>query len=312
MRFTSAGELVEVETEVPWVSRLIEDTAGAGGDQVDAPPEEPPQQPTVRLRVEARRAPFPRDGLRPVAPGAYSDETRTLLVNACGSGFDLLITLAGPAVGDPDRGLLEVTARYRPRVRSRAANVVSSKRFRLLAGRVLAHYPVLWRASWRGRVPLHATVVRTDAGTPLIAGPPGVGRSTVLAAMLATGATATTDQLCGADRSRCFGLAGPWQPTARRAPVLVPDRVVVLERGAESEVSVVDEYDAARVLVAGTYAADELGHYWAFAANLAVATGRGPAHPPIAEIGRRYAERLPCLRLCIGEGDTVSAVRLLN
>ncbi len=50
---------------------------------------------------------------------------------------------------------------------------------------------------------------------------------------------------------------------------------------------------AARSLVTGTYMAQELRRYWAFAATLAAGTGIGPPHPPIAEVVAAFAGRLP-------------------
>ncbi|HEY2794938.1 MAG TPA: hypothetical protein VGJ28_21440, partial [Micromonosporaceae bacterium] len=128
----------------------------------------------------------------------------------------------------------------------------------------------------------------------------------------------------------CFGLAEPLRmhevdarprhrgrtshgrvsiPFGRREHMLAPDRLVVLERSATTETSVteIDPGDAARALVAGTYAAGELRRYWAFAATLALATGRGPAHPPIADVANAMASRLPCVRIRVGHGDRVSA-----
>ena len=327
--FTSAGERVAVDTEPAWAGRLVDAAVGAprddprvnGDAQVDG-------DPTVRIRVEARRTEFPRTGLRPVTRGAYSDGRRTLFLDAGGSGFDLLLVM-----GDDQ---LSVIARYRPPARTRLANVVAASRFRLLAGQVLVHYPVLWRAGLRGRVPLHASVARTGAGTPLLAGPGGVGKSTVLVGLLADGAAATADNLCCADRSLCFGLVEPLRtdavpggpvlsaagagartshgrtewPLTARVPVLAPDRIVVLERGVHTEISPIPAAEAARTLVAGTYAAGELRRYWAFAATLALATGRGPAHPPVAEVAADHAGRLPCVRVRVGDGDSVTAAQL--
>ena len=187
-----------------------------------------------------------------------------------------------------------------------------------------------------GRVPLHASVARTGAGTPLLAGPGGVGKSTVLVGLLADGAAATADNLCCADRSLCFGLVEPLRtdavpggpvlsaagagartshgrtewPLTARVPVLAPDRIVVLERGVHTEISPIPAAEAARTLVAGTYAAGELRRYWAFAATLALATGRGPAHPPVAEVAADHAGRLPCVRVRVGDGDSFTAAQL--
>jgi hypothetical protein len=84
----------------------------------------------------------------------------------------------------------------------------------------------------------------------------------------------------------------------------------VLERGPHTEVSAIGSAEAARSLVAGTYAAGELRRYWAFAATLALGTGLGPAHPPVAAVAAGYADRLPCLRVRVGDGDAVDLDRL--
>ena len=310
----SGGEVVAVDSELAWVTRLV--VQATGGSAPDA------AAPTVRLRVEAERAPFVHSGLRPVTRGVYgapatTDGPQAVLYNAGGSGFDLAVL-----AGDP----LVVTARYRPSHPVRAANRLLAHRFSLLAGQVLVHYPVLWRAGWRGRVPLHACVVHTGAGTPLLAGPGGVGKSTVLAGILATGGTAISDNLCCADTRACFGIAEPLRtdgatgprtshgrverPLTGRVDSLCPDRLVVMERGPRTEIGPIEPAAAARALVAGTYAAGELRRYWAFAASLALATGCGPAHPPIEAVARAYAARLPCVRVRVGDGGTVTAGQL--
>jgi hypothetical protein len=342
--FVSAGERVVVDAGPAWARRLIDaalglpppDPAGPVDPVAQADPAGGPAGPaTVRIRVQASRAPFPRDGLDPVTRGAYSDGRRTLLLDTGGSGFDILLVAGDLVAGDEE---LSVTARYRPSVRTRAVNRLLPTRFRLLAGQVLVHYPLLWRAGWRARVPLHASVVHTRGGTLLLAGPGGVGKSTVLVRLLAEEAVATADNLCCADRTSCYGLVEPLRtdadlaagartsdgrvagartshgrverPLPARVPALSPDRIVLLERGPRTAVTVAGPAEAARALVAGTYAAGELRRYWAFAATLALATGRGPAHPPIAEVAGGYADRLPCLRVRVGDGATVSAALL--
>jgi hypothetical protein len=351
MRFISAGELVAVEAELSWTARLVERATGRPAPARGAGC----QRPTVRLRIEASTRPFAATGLRPITRGALSDGRRTLLRDAGGSGFDLLVEVAdGTGPDDP----LSVTARYRPPVATRAANLALAARFGLLAGQVLVHYPVLWRAGWRGRVPLHVAAVATRDGTALLAGPGGIGKSTVLLGLLAEGAVATADNLCCADAERCFGVAEPLRvdrrpaaprgpaggepvpqtaagpppavprqraghgrtshgrvdrPLPHRAAELVPDRVVVLERAPGTrgvEATAVEPGEAARCLVAGTYAAGELRRYWAFAATLALATGRGPAHPPVEGVARAVAGRLPCSRVRVGDGAAVGAAEL--
>ncbi len=330
--FVTAGEVVAVRAEPRWVAGLIADAVGippgatpvtgaemAAGRAGAADPATGDDTATVRLVVERGDAAFDRTGLRPVTRGADSDGTRTVLRDVGGSGFDMLVV-----AGDQ----LEVTARYRPRPAVRLANRLLARRFGLLAGQVLVHYPVLWRAGWRGRVPLHACVARTGSGTVLLAGPGGVGKSTLLLRLLADGATATADNLCCADETHCYGVAEPLRVDAGvgqraatshgratrlladRAARLAPDRLVVLERGVDTEIAPADPDSAARALVAGTYAAGELRRYWAFAATLALATGRGPAHPPIAAVAASYAARLPCLRVRAGDGAAVGLTDL--
>jgi hypothetical protein len=314
MRLQSAGELVEVDSELDWARRLVVRAAGV------APESAACGEPTIRLRIEATTRPFSRVSLRPVTRGAYSDGTRTLLADAGGSGFDLLAV--------PDGDELRVTARYRPATPTRLANRALRRRFGLLAGQVLVHYPVLWRAGWRGRVPLHASVLNGPAGTPLLAGPGGVGKSTVLVRSLSAGGTATADNVCCADEARCYGLAEPVRTDAAgtrgartshgrvevrlagRVSMLEPDRLVVLERGPHTKIAPIKPDEAARALVAGTYAAGELRRYWAFAATLALATSRGPAHPPVSDVAAAYADRLPCLRVRVGDGAVVSIADL--
>jgi hypothetical protein len=310
MLFRSGGEVVRVDADAAWAGRLVARAVGTG-----AAPDDAFAAPTVVVRIEGGTSALSGDGLRPITRGAYSDGVRTLLTNACGSGFDLLV-----AVGDR----LDVTARYRPGVGLRAANLVLRRRFALLTGQVLVHYPVLWWAGLRGRVPLHASVLRTGNHTLLLAGPGGVGKSTAVLAGLAAGGVATTDNLCAADGTHCFGIAEPLRtdapprhrgartshgrievPLAARVAMLEPDRLVLLERGRHNQIAPLSAAQAARALVAGTYAAGELRRYWAFAATLALATGRGPAHPPVAAVAARYAERLAGRRVRVGDGVPV-------
>jgi hypothetical protein len=315
----TGGEVLAVTGATGPAVRLIEEATGARLADTA------PAAPTVLLDVQGDNAPFDRTGYAPLTRGAYARDGQVLLLDACSSGFDLLVSVHG--TGD----VLAVLARYRPAPRTRAANLALPGRFRLLAGQTLVHYPVLWRAGWRGRVPLHAGVLGGAGGVALLAGPGGVGKSTVLRRAVAAGAVATADNLCTADSTKCFGLAEPLrldgpgprsdrggrtsygrrsETFGRRAPALTPDRVVVLERAARTEIADIGPEDAARALVAGTYAAGELRRYWAFAATLALATGLGPAHPPVAEVAAGYAGRLPCLRVRIGDGDAVDLDRL--
>ncbi|MEV7232318.1 hypothetical protein AB0M79_35755 [Polymorphospora sp. NPDC051019] len=315
MLFRSGGEIVGVEPGPAWVRRLVGRTVG-----LVAPPG--PAAPTVRLRVQPNRSAFDVRGLRRVGDDAWSDGERTVLRDAAGSGFDLTVV-----AGDE----LEVVARYRPRPAARLANRLYGDAARRLAAAVLLDYPVLWRAGWRGRVPLLATVVRGPAGTPMLVGAGELGRSRIVATALTTGPV-TSPELCVADDERCFGLAeahptagagaglddgsaGRWLPdrrpaTALRVAELAPDRVVVVEEALWTTIEEAKADEAARALVATTYAAPRLAGYWGFAATLASATGRGPAQPPVADIAQAHAQRLPCLRIGLRRGGRMSMSEL--
>ena len=72
-------------------------------------------------------------------------------------------------------------------------------RARLLLRAVLLQYPALWRSQLRGRAPLHASVCglgAADGPAVLLAGPGGVGKSTLVHGELLNGALATCDNLC--------------------------------------------------------------------------------------------------------------------
>src|SRR5258706_303184 len=64
---------------------------------------------------------------------------------------------------------------------------------------------------------------------------------------------------------------------------LTPAGMVVRGRGPRPEVTAIGRDGAAGALIAGPYAGGERRGYWAFGATLALATGRGPTHPPVAE-----------------------------
>ena len=215
-----------------------------------------------------------------------------------------------------------MAARYRPAPRTRAANTALGARFRLLAAQTLLHYPALWWACARGRVPLHVSVTAGAEGVTMLAGPGGVGKSTLLSAGLKHGETATADNLCACDGRTAFGLVEPLRltggpgravtmhgrsehPLPGRVASLEPDRLVVLRRAAGSRTTLgpLAPVEAARELVAGTYMAGELRRFWSFAATLALATGTGPAHPDVSGTAALLAERLPCLELRVAPGD---------
>jgi hypothetical protein len=99
-----------------------------------------------------------------------------------------------------------------------------------------------------------------------------------------------------------------------RAEALVPDSLVVLERGHSDEPSLLtcSPMTAARSLVTSTYMAGELRRYWAFAAALSAGTGLGPAHPPITDVAQSLADKLPCFLLVLARSPGARLSQLLS
>jgi len=296
----TAGERLEITCAIPWVTDLIAEGAadelvrdGAG--------------PSLEVRVQADRTPFDTRGWPLLTRGAWSSGEQVVLENACTSGFDIHV--------DCSSSVARFTARWRPPARDRAAARLLRSRFHLLARCALIQYPALWWAGARGRVPLHASACGTEATTALLAGPSGVGRSTLVLREVESGSRTTGDNLSVSDATSVWGLVEPMRveggngrrmPHGRheaclrgRAGSLVPECVIVLRRGssADAELRPCSAEEAARDLVTSTYAAGELRRYWAFAAALAAGTGVGPAHPPITEVANALAAALPCRTL---------------
>jgi hypothetical protein len=309
---STAGEHVVVDCPLPWLMRLLTD--GAGGELSEGNVAEGGE--SVRLEIERSRAPFPHSGWPLIARGAWASGSAVVMADACSSGFDLRI--------EPLSEVLCVAARYRPSLRTRAANVLLRRRFRLLAVQTLLHYPALWWASAHGRVPLHVSVTANTDMTTMIAGPGGVGKSTLLLAGLERGDVATADNICACDASQAHGLAEPLrvasrsgrsttthgrteQPLPSRVDCLRPDRLVVLRRAAEPGVESISPAAAARALIAGTYMAGELRRFWSFAATLALGTGIGPAHPDVAGVATALATRLPGFSVSVMPGSALPA-----
>jgi hypothetical protein len=314
---TTAGERVVVDCAVAWLSTLLAEAAAGELAEAAGSGE------TVRLQVQAGRRPFDRAGWELAGRGAWAARPRVLIEDACSSGFDLLVEPRGP--------VLHVTARYRPAPRTRAANTLLGARFRLLAAQTLLHYPALWWASVHGRVPLHVSVTAGADGVTMIAGPGGVGKSTMLAAGLTRGERATADNLCACDARQAYGVVEPLRVDGGRGragathgrsehalpgrvPSLEPDRLVVLRRAAGPQASAgpLSSAEAARELVAGTYMAGELRRFWAFAGTLALATGIGPAHPDVSGVAVTLAERLPCFEVRMAHGSPAPIGDLLS
>lgn len=300
----TAGERLRVDCSIPWVSRLLRESAG---DRLQA---EADGRATLEIRVEAERGPFDLNGWDPLTRSAWARGRDVVIENACTAGFDVHVTIQG--------GIPIFTFRWRPPARDRVAGRVLRSRFHLLARAVLVQYPALWWASGRGRAPLHASVCTAGATTPLLAGPGGIGKSTLLSRELSAGGRAISDNLCVGDGWTAWGLVEPLRvegsggrkmPHGRReaampgrVAAMVPDRLVVLRRSTR-DVPVVRPIDAEtgmRSLVTGTYVAGELRRFWAFAATLTAGSGVGPPHPSVREVASSFAARLPCIEILLG------------
>src|SRR6266545_4562978 len=184
----TAGERLAVDCAVSWVGDLIEEAADGGLTTGGA------EEATVQIRVEATRDPFETSGWRPLARGVLGHDRSLVLRNLLSIGFDLRV--------DVEDGTPRFTFRWRPAGRERAMALVLRSRFHLLARSALLRYPALWWAGTRGRAPLHASACTVgDLGVALLAGPGGVGKSTLVSKELAAGGSATR-------RSR----RGRWSP----------------------------------------------------------------------------------------------------
>jgi hypothetical protein len=313
----TAGEALAIDCDLPWVADLIEESAGA-----DLVKDGSTGSSSIRIRIEAEHGPFDVRGWARLTRGAWQRDGRIVMEDACTTGFDMLVSC--------DEGLVRFTFRWRPNPRSRAAGLALRSRFHLLARAVLVQYPAMWWAGTRGRTPLHASAFSTGEITPLLAGPGGVGKSTLLFRELATGASAIGDNLCVADGATVWGLVEPLRieggagrrmphgrreaPFPRRVREQVPDRVVVVRRGL-AERPVVRSCDpdaAARWLTAGTYMAGELRRYWSFAATLSLGTRAGPPHPTVDLTATTFAGRLPCIEVILGRVSGVTLSELLR
>lgn len=306
----TAGERIELTCAVPWLAGVI--TEGAAG-QLASPDGTTPD---VLVTVERDSAAFDITGWRVLTRDAWCRDSQVVVRNACSSGLDLRVTVGEPTV--------ELAARWRPTNSGRAAAALLRSRTRLLLRAVLLQYPALWRSQQRGRAPLHASVCAlAGAGgrTVLLAGPGGVGKSTLIYRELLGGAVSTCDNVCVSDGQHAWGLVEPLRLPAevhaakgrrmaygrreaawpRRTDQMVPDALVVLVRGAQPGVTRCDRELAAHHLTAGTYMAGELRRYWAFAATLALGTGIGSSHPPIQQIAQQLSASLPCLRVSLGD-----------
>jgi hypothetical protein len=319
----TGGELIELNCQDRFLSGVLAEGLVAQFTDGDA------SRPDIRVTVENTVAAFDTHGWDVLTRDAWRRPGQVLVQNACSSGLDLLITTGSPT--------LEILARWRPLPAVRAASFVLRSRSRLLIRAVLLQYPVLWWGQQRGRSPLHASVCsvgKDHARSVLIAGPGGVGKSTMINAELEQGAVATSDNLCLSDGRTAWGLLEPRRVPAgesenthgrrmphdrREAPwrgrvhELVPEMVLVLQRGTTktSMSAACDPDEAARSLVAGTYMAGELRRYWAFASTLALGTGVGDIHPQVDQVARKLTASLPCREVTLGQRPVPTLERLL-
>lgn len=310
---TAGLDVVVQSRSSRWVRLARESFAGQ---------ESSPRTPDVRVVVEDAGSPaFSREGMRPLTRGAWSDGACVVLEDACASGAALKVT--------PADGHLQVVARFHPSWTARALALAAPDRATLLLRSALIQYPAMWWAGRTGAVPLHVSAASLPEDGVLLAGPGGVGKSTLLRDALSDGTVPVSDNLCVGDGTMVHGLLEPMRSeggTGRRMPHgrresawprrldrLDVDRVLVLHRGTGTEATVIPVAAdaAARVLTAGTYAAGELRRYWAFAATLALGTGLGPAHPPIAEAARALCASVPCYDVLLPEGTGTRLVDLL-
>ena len=312
----TAGERLAIECELPWVADMLAE--GAAGQLVSGPA----ASPSVRVRVEAGRRPFSTRRWQRLGRGAWRRDGEVLVESACTTGFDLHLRCT------PEQA--DFAFRWRPPARELAAAVALRSRFRLLARAVLMQYPVLWWAGTRGRAPLHASACASAHHTPLLTAAGGVGRTTLVLQEVREGAQATGDNIAVADGTSAWGMVEPLRiaggsgrrmphgrrevPLLGRAPELVPDRLIVLERGEADRPALTSctREAAAGALVTSTYMAGELRRYWDFAATLTAGTGIGPPHPPVAEVAQAFAAGLPCHTLILGRTPGPGLTRLLD
>jgi hypothetical protein len=308
-----AGQRLSVDCPVTWLADLLTEACPDAWQPTNG------QSADIELVVTDSDL-STTDGWEPVTRGAFRRAGVVVLRNACGSGFDLRVR-AGER--------LRVEASWRPPRRDRLAAWVLHSRFHLLVRATLVQYPAMWWAGRLGQAPLHAAAVALGEAVPLLAGPGGIGRSTLLLGGLADGGQACADNLCVSDGRWVHGLVEPVRveggqgrrmPHGRRelalpsrVPSLAPDRLILLRRDDRQHPMVrpLDPVRACDMTVAGTYMAGELRRYWAFAATLALGTGVGSAHPPLGSVAWALAKRLPCWEIILGNKPSLGLRDLL-
>lgn len=300
----TAGERIRLDVAIGWIADLVEETAGSSlvrTDDGDA---------TMRVVVERDRRPFP-GGM--IGRGLRRSGRDVVIEDAAQTGFDMLVR---PWDTPPTFVL-----RWRPTPQMRMLRAAAPARWRLRVGTALTQYPAIWRAITVARAPLHAACFAIEQGTALVVGAPGSGKSSALTAEGSPDLLPVTDNLCVADPRTVWPVVEPFRvdaaaagdeetglPTTRgrvaissrrRRTVASPDLVVVLERGDVTRVRDADPSQTARLMVTATYACGELRRFWPFAATLAMATGCGPALPPVLPVARALVDRLPCVGISL-------------
>ena len=312
----TAGECLHIECELGWVEKHLE--RGTAGELHN----DDELEPTVRLIIERSSAPFDTTDADRVTRGVWRAGGAVVLEDTCSSGFMLHCR--------PEAGVLVVRARWVPPPRTRAAAAVLRQRSSLLLRAVLLQYPVLWWSVVHGCAPVHVSALDLGESTPLLVGPSGVGKSTLVETELAAGHHATCDNLAVTDGRVLHGLVEPCRilggtghrtshgrkevPMPGRLTSVRPDRVVSVslsETFPEAVIRPVEAEVACRALVTGTYMAGELRRFWPFAAALASGTGLGPAVPPVQVLARRLTAALPCSSLTLSRRSSTQLSQLL-
>jgi len=308
LAFRTASAVVVVEGRSRRFGRSVLDAAGTpallGGET----------HPNVVLAEASAHESW--DAGVPVARGASRlADGSVLFRSAGGSGYRQRWQLLD--------GTLRVESAWAPSAKELAAARALPARSRALRGQVLLHHPVLWWAALQGLAPLHVSVVDVDGTVVALAGPGGVGKTTLVAGELTRSAQVACDNLAVSDGVVAYGLreplrvpaddvtaiaSGPRAAHGRReshgtptVPALRPDAVVIVRRdGHAPRLRTITPDIAHRALVAGTLAAGELMRFWPTTAVLGLATGQGPVLPAVEECARRLVDRVPCHELQLG------------
>jgi hypothetical protein len=321
----TAGEClcIEYAAGVP-VARIAAGYAGEAYDDESAAG----MPVSVHLVLESTHAPFRLRAGDRVTRGVWSDGSAVVIEDAGTSGFDLRC--------EPQGQVLQIRARWVPPARTRLANAALRQRATFLMRAALLHYPIMWWAGTHGRAPLHVSALQLPSAAPALAGPSGVGKSTLVEAELVHQgdggrARAAGDNLAVCDGRTVYGVVeprrtltgkGPRTSHGRRElsftdrlPSVDPDRVIAVSLSESASVAHLQPLapeEACRTLVTGTYMAGELRRYWPFAAALTAATGLGPVAPQVELAAHRLTSALPCLSLTLSRRTRTRLSSQLN